>query len=80
MPTPNANQKNTFVTIGRVSDCENLLMFIESNDSNEAQSKFIEHVKIEHGWNGYDDIYIDFCISLSEYVAGQVYNENYISK
>ncbi|MBY3789367.1 MULTISPECIES: hypothetical protein [Photobacterium] len=80
MPTQNANPKNTFVTIGRVSDCENILMFIESNNSNEAQSKFIEHVKIEHDWNGDDDIYIDFCISLSEYVAGQVYNENYISK
>lgn len=66
---------SSFVVVGRVSDMENILLFIEAPDADEAGVKFLETVKIEQDWDGSRDIYIEFCIPLSQYRQNNVYND-----
>lgn len=73
----NALEKNlaSFVVVGRVSDAENILLFVEAVDSEAAAEKFLTEVKREQNWDGVTDIYIEFCIPLSEYPLNRIYND-----
>lgn len=66
---------NTYVVVGRVSGNSDILLFIDGTDTEAVKLKFIESVKREHEWDGRSDIYIEFCISLSEYTLNRVYND-----
>jgi hypothetical protein len=64
-----------FVIVGRVSDEDNIMMFINAIDSDQAKDRFIEHVKVEQDWDGERDIYIEFCINLSNHQKNHVYTD-----
>lgn len=70
----NTNEKQTFVVVGRVTDNDDILCFLDATDSADAKKQFLPIVKSKHDWDGQDDIYIEFCISLSEYTKGKVYD------
>ena len=67
--------ENTYLLVGRVSDGENMMMFIEAIDEEEAKSNFIEEIKVEQCWDDERDIYIDFCLNVASVKKGHVYTE-----
>lgn len=68
-------KKDNYAVFGRVSDCENILIFIEAISVSDASAQFLELVKVEQDWDGESDIYIDFCVSLSEIELNKVLTE-----
>ncbi|KZN63319.1 hypothetical protein [Pseudoalteromonas luteoviolacea] len=66
-------ERQTFVIVGRVSDEDNVMLFINSIDSDQAKHLFIECIKVEQDWDCERDIYIEFCISLSDFQKNHIY-------
>ena len=62
-----------FVVLGRVADMDDILIFINAMDIECARQKFLELLKNEQHWDGKSDIYIEFCIPLSDYAVNDVY-------
>ncbi|WP_305843181.1 hypothetical protein, partial [Photobacterium leiognathi] len=62
--------------MGRIlCDCDNIMIFIEEETEELAKIVFLEKIKKAHDWNGKDDIYIEFCIPISQHIKGEIYND-----
>lgn len=68
-------EKNVYVTVGRVSGNEDILMFIDAYNPSSAKEMFLENVKREQNWDD-EDIYIEFCVSLSTYKKHYIYTNS----
>lgn len=69
------NVLSCFVVVGRVAEQENIMLFIKADNIDSAHAIFLKKVQLEHDWNGHDDIYVDFCIKLSDLAIDHVYSE-----
>lgn len=68
--------RSTYVVVGRVSDEDNIMLFVDANDAEAAKERFLTHLKVAQAWNGRSDIYVDFCIKVSDSTIEQVYTSN----
>lgn len=68
--------RSTYVVVGRVSDEDNIMIFVDANDAEAAKERFLTHVKIAQDWDGRSDIYVDFCIQVSNSTIEHVYTSN----
>ncbi|MEH6454853.1 MAG: hypothetical protein V7749_00895 [Cocleimonas sp.] len=66
----------TFVVVGRVSDEDDIMLFIDAVKRENAIEEFLKSVKYEQHWDGNSDIYIEFCIPLSKHLKNHVYTNN----
>lgn len=65
--------QNTFVIVGRVSGCDDVLLFICAENETLAKEDFCSQVKKIQDCEGADAIYIEFCVPLN----GLEYNKAY---
>ncbi|GEA09161.1 hypothetical protein KUL42_39220 [Alteromonas sp. KUL42] len=66
---------DTYVVVGRVSDEDDVMVFVNAIDGERAKEYFLDHVKVEQDWDGERDIYIEFCINMSSYQINHVYKD-----
>ena len=64
---------DTYVVVGRVSDEDDVMVFVNAIDSEQAKEQFLDQVKVEQDWDGERDIYIEFCVNMSSYQINHVY-------
>ena len=67
LPSAGSSGSALFVVVGRVCDEEDVLRFVKATSSDEAEAKFTQMIKVLQDWNRDNEIYIEFCVPLSDY-------------
>lgn len=71
---------SVFVLVGRVCDCDDLMMFIPADNDAQAKEAFVERLKAEQDWDGSSDVYVEFCVSLSDFQQNHFYDSAFSSE
>lgn len=67
LPVQICGDNQIYVTVGRVCDFEDKLMFVLAKSSEDAKAKFTQYIKSDQNWDGEREIYIEFIQRLSDF-------------